>query len=319
MKKVSTIIAPLIALVAQFSAVTIAQDVAPIRQESSSGIRHSFLVTGSNASVYLFNEDSEVVWETKGSSRDGYVLDNGNILIASARRIREYKKGTQEIVWEYKLSRENKEMSTAQRLKNGNTLVTELGPNPRLLEISKKGKIKVEVPLQPETDNYHMQTRMARKLANGNYLVPHLFAFQVKEYTPEGEVVRSIPTDLPQFGGREVHNWPFTAIVLANGNIHVNLTHGNKVAEFDKDGNMVWFADKTHVDGERFQDPCGAQRMPNGNIVIGAYAQKDPEKPKIFEITRDKEVVWEFFHPEIHAHEIHIITTNGEKVKPVMR
>jgi len=319
MKKVSTIIAPLIALVAQFSAVTIAQDVAPIRQESSSGIRHSFLVTGSNASVYLFNEDSEVVWETKGSSRDGYVLDNGNILIASARRIREYKKGTQEIVWEYKLSRENKEMSTAQRLKNGNTLVTELGPNPRLLEISKKGKIKVEVPLQPETDNYHMQTRMARKLANGNYLVPHLFAFQVKEYTPEGEVVRSIPTDLPQFGGREVHNWPFTAIVLANGNIHVNLTHGNKVAEFDKDGNMVWFADNTHVDGERFQDPCGAQRMPNGNIVIGAYAQKDPEKPKIFEITRDKEVVWEFFHPEIHAHEIHIITTNGEKVKPVMR
>ncbi len=309
----------LFTVVVLFATVAIAEDVALIRQESSSGIRHSFLVTGSNASVYLFNEDSEIVWETKGASRDGYVLDNGNILVASAKRIREYKKGTQEVVWEYRLSKENQEMSTAQRLKNGNTLVTELGPNPRLLEISKKGKIKVEVPLQPETDNYHMQTRMARKLENGNYLVPHLFAFQVKEYTPEGEVVRSIPTDLPQFGGREVHNWPFTAIVLPNGNIHANLTHGNKIAEFDKDGKMVWYADNTHVDKERFQDPCGAQRMPNGNIVVGAYAQKDREKPKIFEITRDKEVVWEFFHPEIHAHEIHIITTNGGKVSPVLR
>ena len=30
---------------------------------------------------------------------------------------------------------------------------------------------------------------MARKLPNGNYLVPHLLAFKVKEYTPEGKVV----------------------------------------------------------------------------------------------------------------------------------
>ncbi|MFP6583694.1 MAG: hypothetical protein VCD00_14230, partial [Candidatus Hydrogenedentota bacterium] len=66
-------------------------------------------------------------------------------------------------------------------------------------------------------------------------------------------------------------------------------------------------------------DPCGAQRMPNGNIVIGAYAQKDPAKPRVFEITRDKEVVWEFFHPDLHAHEIHIVTTNGKKVDPVWR
>ncbi|MFP6583158.1 MAG: hypothetical protein VCD00_11480, partial [Candidatus Hydrogenedentota bacterium] len=267
------------------------------RQESATGIRHSLLVTGSNKFTYLFNEDSEVIWKVRGASRDGYMLDNGNILITSAKHAREYKKGTTDIVWEYNLSDENQEMSTAIRLKNGNTMLTELGPNPRILEVSKKGKIKVEVPLQPETDNFHMQTRMARKLENGNYLVPHLFAFQVKEYTPKGEVVRSIPTDLEQFGGREIHNWPFTAIVLPNGNIHANLTHGNKIAEFDPTGKMVWFADNTQIDGDRFQDPCGAQRMPNGNIVIGAYAQKDPAKPRVFEITRDKEVVWEFFHP----------------------
>ena len=49
------------------------------------------------------------------------------------------------------------------------TLVVERGPKPRLLEITKDGKVAVEVPLKPETDNGHMQTRMARKLPNGNY------------------------------------------------------------------------------------------------------------------------------------------------------
>jgi hypothetical protein len=288
-------------------------------QVSESGIRHSLLVTGSNKFVYLFNEDSEVEWQVRGASRDGYVLDNGNILVTSAQHVREYKKGTTDIVWEYALSPENAEMSTAIRLDNGNTMLTELGAKPRILEVSKKGKIKVEVPLQPETDNFHMQTRMARKLENGNYLVPHLFAFQVKEYSPSGEIVRTIPTDLEQFGGRDVHNWPFTAILLPNGNIHANLTHGNKVAEFDSNGKMVWYSDNTLVDNDRFQDPCGAQRMPNGNIVVGAYAQGDPAKPRVFELTKDHEVVWEFFHPELKAHEIHIVTTNGKKVSPLMR
>lgn len=300
-------------------AVSHAEDPAPIRQESASGIRHSFLVTGSNSHVFLFNEDSEVEWQVRGASRDGYVLDNGNIIVTSANHAREYKKGTTDIVWEYNLSEENKEMSTAIRLENGNTMLTELGPNPRILEVTQDGTIAVEVPLQPETDNFHMQTRMARKLPNGNYLVPHLFAFQVKEYAPDGTIVRSIKTDLEQFGGREVHNWPFTAILLPDGNIHANLTHGNKIAEFNAEGEMVWYSDNTKITGDRFQDPCGAQRLPNGNIVIGAYAQKDAAKPKVFELTKEHEVVWEFFHPEIHAHEIHIITTNGKKVEPVWR
>ena len=309
---------PLI-LLGLLAPVISAQETFEPYQKSESGIRHSLLVTGSNKFTYLFDEDSKVTWKVRGASRDGYVLDNGNILVTSAKHAREYKKGTTDIVWEYNLSPENAEMSTAVRLKNGNTMLTELGPKPRILEVSKKGKIKIEVPLQPETDNFHMQTRMARKLDNGNYLVPHLFAFQVKEYTPTGEVVRSIPTDLEEFGGRDVHNWPFTAIVLPNGNIHANLTHGNKVAEFDPSGKMVWYADNTHIDQDRFQDPCGAQRLPNGNIVIGAYAQKDPAKPRVFEITRGKKVVWEFFHPDLKAHEIHIVTTNGKKVDPIWR
>jgi hypothetical protein len=287
------------------------------RQESGTGIRHSFLATGSNPTMY-FNEDSEVIWQIESYSRDGYVLDNGNILMSDGKSAREFRAGTTDVVWSYTLSKDNDELGTVMRLANGNTMTVEQGKKPRILEVDADGTIVVEVPLLPETDNSHMQTRMARKLPNGNYLAPHLLAFKIKEYSPTGDVVRAISTDLEELGGREIHNWPFTAILLDNGNIHANLTHGNKVVEFDASGKVVWRCDNSDVGG-RFADPCGAQRLPNGNTVIGAYGQKDASKPKILEVTRDKEVVWEFFHPELSAHEIHIVTTNGKKVEPVLR
>lgn len=288
-----------------------------IRQVSSQGIRHSFLVTGSNP-ARMFDEESNVVWQADTYSRDGYVLENGNILLSTGVAAHEYAKGTTDIVWSYQKSEENDELGTVYRLENGNTMMVEQGVNPRIIEIAPDGSLKAEVKLLPETDNAHMQTRMARKLPNGNYLVPHLLAFKIKEYTPQGEVVRSIATDLEEFGGREIHNWPFTAILLDNGNILANLTHGHKSVEFNPDGQVVWRCDNNDVAGQ-FSDPCGGQRLPNGNTVIGAYGQKDPEMPKIFEVTRDKEIVWEFFHPDVHAHEIHIITTNGEKITPILR
>lgn len=290
--------------------------VDPIRQVSKTDIRHSFLVCGKVTAI--FNEDNEVVWEIDGYARDGMVLENGNVLLSIEGEAREYLKGTQEVVWSYKLDPQNKELGTVNRLPNGNTLVVERGVLPRVLEVNKAGEVVVDVPLQPETDNGHMQTRMARKLPNGNYLVPHLLAFKVKEYTPTGEVVNIIETNLPELGGPEAENWPFTAIRLPNGNTVVNLTHGNKTVEFAPDGSVAWRADNEDVDG-RFSDPCGGQRLPNGNTVICSYGNKDPEKVRIFEINEDKEVVWEFFHPTVKPHEIHVLTTNGESIRPIFR
>jgi hypothetical protein len=212
----------------------------------------------------------------------------------------------------------NKELGTANRLPNGNTLVVERGELPRLLEVDPHGKIAVEIPLQPEGDNIHLQTRMARKLPNGNYLVPHLLALKIKEYSPTGKVVNIMATDLPELGGQEAENWPFTAIRLASGNTLVNLTHGNKTAEFASDGTVAWVCNNDDVDG-RFSDPCGGQRLANGNTVICSYGQKEPEKVKLFEVNRKKQVVWEFFHPDVKAHEVHVFATNGKPIRHPLR
>lgn len=50
------------------------------KQVSESGIRHSFLICGKPTA--LVNEQSQIVWQTKGYGRDGFVLENGNILVS---------------------------------------------------------------------------------------------------------------------------------------------------------------------------------------------------------------------------------------------
>ncbi len=287
-----------------------ADDATPFgKQVSDSGIKHSFLVTGSITAI--IDEDSNIVWQVPERSRDGFVLPNGNVLFSNGREAKEFTRDG-EVVFQYTLDAVNKELGTVVRLPDGNTMVVERGTKPRLLEVDADGKILVEVPLQPDSDNAHMQTRMARKLPSGNYIVPHLLGFAVKEYEPSGKVVRVIKTDLEELGGRKEENWPFTAIELASGNLLVNLTHGNKTVEFNQAGEIVWRVDNSHVGG-RFADPCGGQRLANGNTVICSYGQRKPEMAKVFEITRDKQVVWEYINPKLTGvHEIHVLTTNGE-------
>lgn len=279
------------------------------RQVSQSGIHHSFLICGEP--TVIVGEDGMVKWSTPQKARDGYVLQNGNVLL-SAENLAQEITHDKKIIWSYQLSEENSELGTVVRLENGNTLVVERGIKPRLREITKEGKIAIEIPLAPETDNAHMQTRMARKLSSGNYLVAHLLAFKIKEYQPNGTVIREIRTDLPELGGRAAKNWPFTAIRLANGNTLVNLTNGNKTVEFDSQGKISWKVSNQEVH-DRFADPCGGQRLMSGNTIICCYGQRDPLKVKIFEVTPNKDVVWEFFHPKVRAHGIHVITTNGQK------
>lgn len=277
-------------------------------------IKHSLFIAGPNFTGIL-DEEGKIAWDARRpGARDGWVLPNGNVLIAWADEVREFSRdGEGKVVWTYRRSPENSEIGTVERLANGNTLITELGKRPRLLEVRPEGTLAVEVALLPETDNAHMQTRMARKLPGGNYLVPHLLAFKVKEYAPDGKVVQELATDLAELGGRKAENWPFTAIRLDNGHTLVNLTHGNKTVELDAAGRVVWVVSNDDFpDRKPFVDPCGGQRLPNGNTVIASYgAQKGI---KIFEVTPDKKIVWTYEGP-YRAHEIQVLTTNGQPIE----
>ena len=270
--------------------------------------RHTFFVAGPTCTG-IFDERGEIAFDLqRPGARDGVVLPNGNVLVAWSDVVLETTR-ERKVVFRYERSADNQELGTVWRLDSGRTLVSELGKQPRLLELTADGKVAAVVALQPDTDNAHMQTRMARPLANGHYLVPHLLAFAVKEYDASGKVLSVLRTDLEELGGRKAENWPFTAIRLADGNTLVGLTHGNRVVEFAANGTVAWSVGNDDLPGRPIVDACGVQRLPDGNTVIASYAAT--EGMKLFEVDKQKKIVWSYSGPH-RVHHFQVLTTDGK-------
>ena len=281
-------------------------------------VKHSFLGVGKANRTVIVGEDGKVKWRVDRPASDGWVQANGNVLLAlygtkefPTGGVVEIDRDTKEILFAYK--GQQKEVSTVQPLGDGKYLVAELGDEPRAIVINREGEILHKMPLACQKKNAHMQTRMLRRLPNGNYIAPHLLDFAVKEYNPKtGEVLHTFPTD---DRGREKKDWPFTAIRLENGNTLIGCTNGNRVIEVDSKGKTVWKVDNEDIGEKLFDDACGVQRLPNGNTVITSYHAKG-DMVRLFEVTREKKVVWRFDAKDADLpggfHHFQILTTNGE-------
>lgn len=281
---------------------------------------HTFLACGKN--THIMGADGKATWTYPASSREGYVLDDGTIILTLSKSKR-YKGGavveiapnkTETLIWKGTQS----EVNSAQPTPEGNFVITEAGDNPRLIEVSPDGEFVLEFPLACQKKNHHMQTRMARKLSDGTYLAPHLLNFAVFHYDKDGKVLSKLDTTAPGDTEHKIHTWPFTAIRHGDGHTLVCCTHGNRVVDFDSDGKIVWTLTNDDLPGDWLQDPCGGQVLPNGNIVIASYAagRADPHAPKLFEVTRDKKVVWKYSDGQkVGIHHFQLITTNGKKLQ----
>ena len=279
-------------------------------------IRHSFLGCGKANRAVIVGEDGKVEWKYDKPASDGWVLANGNVLLAlyptpgfPKGGVVEVDRATKKTVFEYQ--GQQKEISTALQLSDDRFLVAELGPEPRAIVIDRSGKILQKMPFQCQKGNAHMQTRMLRVLPNGNYIAPHLLDFAVKEYEPStGKVVRAFQTD---DRGRAKRDWPFTAIRLKDGNTLIGCTNGNRIIEVDGSGKIVWSVTNADIGENLFDDACGVQRLPNGNTVVTSYHARG-DRVKLFEVTRDKKVVWRYSGMNAGFHHFQILTTNGKSI-----
>ena len=266
-------------------------------------VKHSFIVFG--AETFVVDGDGKISWVIPKSSRDGWLLPNGNALLAVSKG-KEYPGGavleiTKEGKTVFEFKGTQSEVNTVMALDNGNIMFTEAGPKPRLIEVSREGKIIVDMPIQAQTKDHHLQTRMARKLPNGNYLIPQLLDKVVREYSPDGKVVWEVKTP----------NWPFTAIRLPDGNTLINCTLGNLVIEVDPKGKTVWSLSNDDLPGKPINDACGGHRLPNGNTVITSHHAKANET-KLIEVNRDKKIVWTYTNSKnASIHHFQILDTNG--------
>ena len=280
---------------------------------------HRFLVCGQK--TYIMGADGKATWTYPGETRDGYVLKDGSMILTLSKSkkhnggavVKISADGKEKLIFEGT----QMEVNSAHPTKEGTFVITEAGAKPRLLEITDGGEVRVEFPLACQTANVHLQTRMARKLDDGTYLVPHLLDFAVFNYDQTGKVINKFDTTVPGDTEHKIHTWPFTAIRHGKGQTLVTCTNGNRVMDFDADGKVVWTLYNEDLPGQWLKDPCGAQVLPNGNVVIAPYAagRSDPKAPKLFEVNREKKVVWKYSDGQkVGVHHFQILDTNGKKI-----
>jgi hypothetical protein len=274
----------------------------------------SFLMLG--GFTQIVDASGKVTWKYPAVTRDGSVLPNGNLLLTLSKN-KTYPGGAvvevtrdQQVVWEYKGTQT--EVNTAVLLDNGNILLTEAGNKPRLLEVARDGSIKVEIPLGCQVTNHHLQSRMARKLPNGHYLVPQ--EKTVREYDAAGKVVweRKSPESA-------LDNRSFCCLRNAAGHTLISLTVGNHLIEVDPAGKIVWELREGDLPGVSINRSTALSWLPDGNIVFSNYAARAPQ-PKLVEITRDKKVVWTYADATKEGvHEFQLLDDAGKPLPGVLR
>lgn len=286
------------------------------------------LVCGGRTAIIAItpeHPEGTVEWTHPAGSREGWVLPDGNVLLAlskgpkspggAAVEIRRGAAGAaDEVVWRYEGTQA--EVNSIQKTGAGTYVLTEAGPNPRLLELAADGTVKTEFPLACQKQNPHMQARMGRKQPDGTYLVPHLLDFAIKRYDATGKVLAAIDTRVP--GDPRAQSWPFTAIALPDGGILASLTMGHRVVEFDGDGKIRWEVGVADTDG-CINDACGIQRLPGGNTMIASY-RVGKDGVKLLEVTPDREVAWTWKPAGPGIHHFHVFEIDGTPVpSPALR
>ncbi|MBM3860418.1 MAG: hypothetical protein FJ395_12300 [Verrucomicrobia bacterium] len=273
---------------------------------------HEFACTDyTGRKVFLVGKDGKVTWEYETRQcNDLWVLPNGNLLFNTFNGVLEVTRD-KKIVFEYtgspvkgvvkqkggsaKQVEAPSEIYACQRLANGNTFVGECNSG-RLLEIAPDGKTIVkEVRTLPAGANGgHGYMRNARCLPNGNYLCCLYADAVVREYSPQGEIVREIKAP----GG------PHSAARLPNGNTLIAV--GDKIKnttrvetglfEVDKNGKVVWQFTNDDLPGAPLKFMTGFHRLPNGNTVMSNWLGHGHlgKAPHLLEVTPGKKLVWTY-------------------------
>lgn len=255
--------------------------------------------------VAIIAADGSVEWsyDNKTEAHDLQLLENGNVLLPlSSTEIAEVTREKQ-IVWKYKAEPKagytgRVEVHAFQRLANGLTMVAESG-NGRIVEVDAAGKIVKTIPLTLDHPHPHRDTRMVRPLAHGGYLVCHEGDGKLREYDRDGKVLWTYVMDLggrPRSGGHgpEGHGVEvYGAVRLKNGNTLIGGGNNNRVLEVDKEGKIVWSLEQKELPGITQAWVTTIHALPNGNIIVG-NCHAGPENPQLFEVTRDKKVIWQF-------------------------
>ena len=287
------------------SALCVAVSTLPLFAGQTGPARRVLGADDSTHRLAIVAPDGSLEWEMKvGAIHDAWVLPNGNILFQQGWTKIVEVTPDKKTVWEYDAGKLNGnegkrvEVHAFQRLDNGLTMIVESGPA-RIIEVNTDGKIQHEIKLKVTHPSTHSDTRLARKLANGHYLVAHESDGFVREYDASGKIVWDY--EVPLFGkerkgghGPEAFgNSLFSAMRLPNGNTLIGGGNGHCVLEVTPQKELVWKLEQNDLPGITLAWVTRVERLANGNTRFG-NCHAGPENPQFIEVTPEKKVVWTF-------------------------
>ena len=171
----------------------------------------------------------------------------------------------------------------------------------RIIEVDREGNLRNEIGLTVNHPNPHSDTRLVRKLGNGNYLVAHEADGMIREYDGRTGAVVWV-YDVPLFGkAPKAGHGPdafgdqaFAALRLDNGNTLIATGNGHGVIEVTPDREIVWQIRQDELPGIRLAWVTTLEVLPGGNVVIG-NCHAGPGQPLLVEVEpKTKRVVWAF-------------------------
>lgn len=278
--------------------------------------QHRLALQG-NGKLAIVDRDGKIEWEMKWSGiHDLHVLPSGNLMVQQGpAKVAEIDVKKKEVVWSYDSAKSNGnegkriEVHAFQPLADGKLMIAESGAQ-RIIEIDRAGKLLSEIKLKVDRPNAHTDTRLARKLDNGNYLVCHEGDGFVREYDAAGKIVWEY--DVPLFGreakgGHGPDSWGdkcFAAVRLPSGNTLIATGNGHSVLEVSPEKEVVWKVEQRDLPNITLAWVTTLEVLKNGNYLIGnCHAGKG--QPLLIELEpKTKKVVWTFDQFETFGNDV---------------
>lgn len=274
----------------KFPVFPFAAAVAPaVPASSTSTSGHTFRCTDPlGGKVAEVSRDGKIGWEFKWDQpRDLWVMPDGNTFFSHPKGVQE-KLPDARTLWEY-TAEGGSDVYSCQPLPTGRFLVVENGPC-RLVEVDTFGEFSKQMLLTPPHPRLQIEVedrfRGVRRSADGRYLVCRKGEHVVEELDANGKTLQRI----------DVPGDPHMATRLPDGNLLIALGDGHRLQELDATLKVVWEIGENEIRGNPLRLVSGFQRLANGNTIVCNFLGEDfsGKQPHLFEVTRDKKLVWEF-------------------------
>ena len=282
-----------------FSTLSCALQLSQNEYDSGDPVSHRFGKAGwKSGSIAIIDAAGKVEWKLKcdDETSDVWFLPDGGVVYSFSRRGKSQAgiirlKRDKTMAWEYYVPK-GCDNHSCQPLPHGGFLLGETAPDGSwMVELDKDGNVIKKIKVMDSNKDFHHAFRQVRKTPQGTYLGTIMSANKTYEWDAAGKLIRTF------------ENGVFVAIRLPNGNTLMSTkpTKDNNysfVMEYDKRGKVVWSFGGDDIDplGIKVMMVCGVHRLPNGNTVLSNVKHGKPYgkgiTPKLFEITRDKKLVW---------------------------